>query len=84
MGFEINEIEFEAERTMPEYGERGTFLLFHGDAEWNLSYRFGVEEYHGDWSHSSSGAGRYYSTVTVMGAYPWLGYVEYRRGGMDI
>mgnify|MGYP005990274907 CR=1 FL=1 len=84
MRFEIDDLEFEAEPTMPEYGEPGTFRLYHGDAEWNISYRFGMDEDEGDYTYSSGGSGRHYSSVTVMGAYPWLRYVECRRGGMDI
>lgn len=84
MRFEIDDLDFEAEPTMREHGEPGTFTLVHGDAEWYVAYRFGVEEDDGNYSYSSSGAGRHYSTVGVMGSYPWLNYVECRRGGMDI
>ena len=84
MQFKIDDLEFKAEPTMREHGEPGTFTLKHGDAEWHVAYRFGVEEDDGNYSHKSSGAGRHYSTVGVMGSYPWLNYVEYRRGGMDI
>jgi hypothetical protein len=84
MRTEIGELVFEAEPTMREHGEPGTFTLVHGDAEWYVMYRFGVEEDEGNYTYASNGAGRHFSTVRVMGAYPWLRYVEYRRGGMDI
>lgn len=43
MTFEIDDLEFKAEPTMREHGEPGTFTLVHGDAEWHVAYRFGVE-----------------------------------------